>query len=80
MVKNPLETELTLSDATILVRDIGQNEGGDGIPEGVEIEVVPEIQLGPKERRTVCLAVILRWESWFTFGRCRSLSLFVRLG
>ncbi|KAG8949630.1 hypothetical protein FRC04_008376 [Tulasnella sp. 424] len=53
VVKNPLETELTLSDATILVRDIGQNEGGDGIPEGVEIEVVPEIQLGPKERRTV---------------------------
>lgn len=54
VVKNPLDTELTLSDATILVKEIGQSEGGDAIPEGVEIEVVPEISLGSKERRTVC--------------------------
>ncbi|KAG8910809.1 hypothetical protein FRC00_007502 [Tulasnella sp. 408] len=57
VVKNPLDTELTLSDATILVKEIGQSEGGDEIPEGVEIEVVPEISLGSKERRTVSFSI-----------------------
>ncbi|KIO33692.1 hypothetical protein M407DRAFT_231895, partial [Tulasnella calospora MUT 4182] len=57
VVKNPLDTELTLSDATILVKEVGQSEGGDEIPEGVEIEVVPEISLGSKERRTVSFSI-----------------------
>ncbi|KAG8904219.1 hypothetical protein FRB99_002083, partial [Tulasnella sp. 403] len=52
VVRNPLDCELTLGDVTLQVREDGKD---DGLPDCVEIEVVPEVTLGPKEQRTLSL-------------------------
>lgn len=52
VLRNPLDTDLFLSDVTLKLREVGK---GDESPEGVEVEVVPQISLNAKEQRTVSL-------------------------
>lgn len=50
VLKNPLDADLSLSDVTLVLREVGAEEGS---PDGVEVEVVPQVSLNAKEQRTV---------------------------
>lgn len=53
VLRNPLDTEVSLKDVTIRVREVGGQAADVSVPEGVELEKKPEISLAPKELRTV---------------------------
>ena len=52
VLRNPLETEITLSALTLIVKD---SKSGDSLPEVVDVEVVDDITLNSFESRTVSL-------------------------
>ncbi len=52
ILRNPLDTEITLSALTVVVRD---SKSGDPVSEIVDVEVVDDITLNSRESRTVSL-------------------------
>lgn len=52
VLRNPLDTEISLTDVTLCVREVGRSDDSDA-PDGIEVESIPEISLNAKELRTV---------------------------
>jgi hypothetical protein len=51
VIRNPFNTEVNLSELTVIVT--GLPSGSDWTPELVDVEILDEIILDPKETRTV---------------------------
>ncbi len=52
VVRNPLEVEVSLSSLTVVVRDASATDA-ETVPESVEVEVIDDVVLGPRDTRTV---------------------------
>ncbi|KAI0652274.1 ER-golgi trafficking TRAPP I complex 85 kDa subunit-domain-containing protein [Trametes meyenii] len=55
-LRNPLDVEVTLSGLTVSVRDASAQDS-DANPDFVEVEAIDDVVLGPKDTRTIPVAV-----------------------
>ncbi|KAI0778588.1 ER-golgi trafficking TRAPP I complex 85 kDa subunit-domain-containing protein [Trametes elegans] len=56
VLRNPLDVEVVLSGLTVSLRDSSAKDA-DANPDGVEVEVIEDVALGPKDTRTIPIAV-----------------------
>ena len=61
MVRNPLEVEVTLSKLTVTVRE-DSSKDVDTTQDFVDVEVVDDVTLGPRDTRTVSGLMELSWD------------------
>ena len=59
VLKNPLDVEVTLSGLTVSVREKSAEDATE-TPDFVEVEVVDDVVLGPRDTRTVCIVLLMR--------------------
>ncbi|KAH9858208.1 ER-golgi trafficking TRAPP I complex 85 kDa subunit-domain-containing protein [Lenzites betulinus] len=55
-LRNPLDVEVTLTRLTVSVREVSAKDA-DAAPDFVEVEVVDDVVLGPKDTRTIPISV-----------------------
>ncbi|TFK91662.1 hypothetical protein K466DRAFT_482283 [Polyporus arcularius HHB13444] len=56
VVRNPLGVEVSLSSLTVVVRDASATDA-ETVPESVEVEVIDDVVLGPRDTRTIPIGI-----------------------